>query len=128
VHVDSPGVAFDKKRELGPSGCYIMGIIMIRGGGVDDPRIPMPDVSTPVNLETNHGWDSLKDSSYRSVGGSCTELPGKGNSNSHGARPVHLIIKMIKWIRTSRLSKKNFVSLPGCGRVLYRGTSPRTLQ
>ena len=31
-------------------------------------------------------------------------LPGKGNSNSHGARPVHLIITMIKWIRTSRLS------------------------
>ena len=30
-------------------------------------------------------------------------LPGKGNSNSHGARPVHLIITMIKWIRTSRL-------------------------
>jgi len=28
-------------------------------------------------------------------------LPGKGNSNSHGARPVHLIITMIKWIRTS---------------------------
>jgi len=37
-------------------------------------------------------------------------LPGKGNSNSHGARPVHLIITMIKWIRTSRLSIKN--SLP----------------
>ena len=33
-------------------------------------------------------------------------LPGKGNSNSHGARPVHLIITMIKWIRTSRLSIK----------------------
>ena len=31
-------------------------------------------------------------------------LPGKGNSNSHGARPVHLIITMIKWIRTSRFS------------------------
>ena len=31
-------------------------------------------------------------------------LPGKGNSNTHGARPVHLIISMIKWIRTSRLS------------------------
>ena len=27
-------------------------------------------------------------------------LPGKGNSDSHGARPVHLIITMIKWIRT----------------------------
>ena len=37
-------------------------------------------------------------------------LPGKKNSTSHGARPVHLIITMIKWIRTSRLSIKN--SLP----------------
>ena len=37
-------------------------------------------------------------------------LPGKGNSNSHGARPVHLIITMIKWIRTGRLSKKNSLS------------------
>ena len=36
-------------------------------------------------------------------------LPGKGNSNSHGARPVHQIISMIKWIRTSRLSIKNFI-------------------
>jgi len=27
--------------------------------------------------------------------------------DSHGARPVHLIITMIKWIRTSRLSIKN---------------------
>jgi len=29
-------------------------------------------------------------------------LPEKGNSNSHGARTVHLIITMIKWIRTKR--------------------------
>jgi hypothetical protein len=28
------------------------------------------------------------------------------NSNSHGARPVHLITATIKWIRTSRLSMK----------------------
>ena len=34
-------------------------------------------------------------------------LPGKGNSKSHGARPVHLTIMMIKSIRTSRLSIKN---------------------
>ena len=35
-------------------------------------------------------------------------LPGNGSSNSHGARPVHLIIiTMIKWIRTGRLSIKN---------------------
>ena len=33
-------------------------------------------------------------------------LPRKGNSNSHGSRPVHLIITMIKWILTSRLSMK----------------------
>ena len=30
-------------------------------------------------------------------------LPGKMNSNSDGARPVHLVITMIKWIRTSRV-------------------------
>ena len=34
-------------------------------------------------------------------------LSGKGNSDSHGARPVHQIISTIKWIRTSRLSIKN---------------------
>ena len=38
-------------------------------------------------------------------------LPGKGISNGcGGARPVHLIITMIKWIRTSRLSIKNCLS------------------
>ena len=42
-------------------------------------------------------------------------LPGKGNSHSHGARPVHLIITMIKWIRTSRLSVKNSLSVCGFG-------------
>ena len=40
-------------------------------------------------------------------------LPGKGNSTPHGARPVHLIITMIKWIWTSRLSIINcFSPLP----------------
>jgi hypothetical protein len=34
------------------------------------------------------------------------------NWNSHGARLVHLIITMIKWIRTSRLPIKN--SPPPC--------------
>ena len=32
------------------------------------------------------------------------------DSNSHGAGPVHLIISMINWIRTSRLSIKNSLS------------------
>jgi len=30
--------------------------------------------------------------------------------HSHGARPVHLIITMRKWIRTSRLAMKNCLS------------------
>ena len=38
-------------------------------------------------------------------------LHGKGNSNSHGARLIHLIITMMKWIRTSRLSIKKFLPL-----------------
>ena len=37
-------------------------------------------------------------------------LPGKGNSNSHGSRPVHLIITMIQWTPTSGLSMKNSLS------------------
>jgi len=68
-------------------------------------------------------------------------LPGKGNSNSHGARPVHLIITMIKRIRTSRLSIKNslsasFVSVasasdsvrPGAFRAKVDTFVPRTPQ
>ena len=37
-------------------------------------------------------------------------LPGKGNSNSHGARPVHQIISMTAWLRTSELSIHNSLS------------------
>ena len=37
-------------------------------------------------------------------------LPGKGNSNSHGARPVPSTITMVKRTWTSRLSMKNFLS------------------
>ena len=43
-------------------------------------------------------------------------LPGKGNSKSYGARPVHQIISVIKLIRTSRLSTKE-LSLSGGGAV-----------
>ena len=48
---------------------------------------------------TRGGWGQARKVDVR--------LPGKGNSDSHGARPVHLIITMIKRIRTSRLSIKN---------------------
>jgi hypothetical protein len=46
------------------------------------------------------------------------QVDGNGSSNSHGARPVHLIITIIKWIRTSRLSIKN--SLSGRQQVRYQ--------
>jgi len=39
-----------------------------------------------------------------------SRIPVGGNSTSHGARPVHLIITMIKWIRASRLSINNSLS------------------
>ena len=41
-------------------------------------------------------------------------LPEKGNSRSHGARPVHLIIKMIQWFRASRLSIKDSFTVGFC--------------
>jgi hypothetical protein len=37
-------------------------------------------------------------------------LSEKEDSTSHGARPVHLIINMTKWIQTIRLSMKNSLS------------------
>ena len=45
-------------------------------------------------------------------------LPRKRNSNSYGARPVHLIITMFKWIRTNRLSIANSLSFEPSG-VMY---------
>ena len=45
--------------------------------------------------------------------GTDIRLPAKGNPESHGAMPVHQIISRIKWIRTSRLSIKNSLSLGG---------------
>ena len=50
-----------------------------------------------------HVWRGVREG-FRKVD---VRLPGKGNPNSHGARPVHLIITIVKCIRTSRLSIKN---------------------
>ena len=52
------------------------------------------------------------------------KLHGKGNSNCHGARPVHTIISMLQWIRTSRLSTKNSLSLAGHERARRGGRRP----
>jgi hypothetical protein len=53
---------------------------------------------------------------------------GTGNSDSHGARPVQQIISVIKWIRTSRLSTQNSLSLHhhGAERILSPPSDRRT--
>ena len=53
------------------------------------------------------------------------KLPGKGNSNSRGARPVHLIITMEKWTLTSRLSINNSLSLYQIRSTADSGTGTR---
>ena len=53
-------------------------------------------------------------------------LGGCDRANSHGARPVHLIITMIKWTRTSRLSiiMINSVLTAACCAAAERSKSP----
>ena len=53
-------------------------------------------------------------------------LLANGNSNTHGARLVHLIITMIKWIRASRLSIKN--SLSDTDAEIFRDDSEKSHQ
>ena len=70
------------------------------------PESPAPRVEAAL---TQWEW-RLRAQDRRSTRKVDIRLPGKGNSNSHGARPVHLIISMVKWLRTSRLSIKNSFS------------------
>ena len=70
----------------------------------------------PSNSATGVRWTDITRGGSRKVD---IRLPGKGNSNSHGARTVH---QKHRWIRTSRLSIKNSLSMaprqamdpPGC--------------
>jgi len=89
------------------------------GGGANGPKISLDEaMKSPGNPTVYFDMQ--------------VRLPGKGNSNSHGARPVHLIITMVKWIRTSRLSM-NSLSIcrlarrtRGASRWCFsRSTSPR---
>ena len=72
-------------------------------------------MTRPVSLELARTPDALRGvypsppspAGFRVESSGPIWLPGKGNSNSHGARPDHQIILMIKWIRTSGLSIKN---------------------
>ena len=116
-----------------------LGALFPRGGPVQDPVLtasvaasgcharpfePQSKVNCLKSLSTfddnypqnPHKWlrDRTWDNARRAFRGEVdVRLPGKENSNFHGARPVYLIIPMIKWIRTSRLSIKNSLSLVG---------------
>jgi len=68
------------------------------------------EVEGVMRMSTYDGT-SFVDEKVVPVGKVDERLPVKGNSNSHGERPVHLNITMIKWIRNSRLSLKNSLSL-----------------
>ena len=71
------------------------GEVEARGGGVEaEPEVRCAEQPRVVLI-------------HRKVD---VRLPGKDDSNSHGARLVDLLISMIKWIRTCRLSKKNSLS------------------
>ena len=89
-------------------------------------RNPEPEIRNPEseirNLEPNQ-LDGCKPGTWKVD----VRLPGKGNSNSHGARPVHQIVSMMKWIRTSRLSiKRLFLSCePGPGAFVPRDLTNR---
>ena len=84
---------------------------------LDNLRI-LSSLRGPLRLRVRVGLGVGADSQFsaRKVD---VRLPGKGNSNSHGAKPVHLIITMIKWIRTSKLSIKNSLSSVVCVRCSY---------
>ena len=82
-----------------------------RHDGTDPPlkitRAFLTHRDSPQNKPGPHGSSPARKVDVR--------LPGKGNSNSHGARPVHLIFRMIKWFRTSRLSINNSFTPAGRG-------------
>ena len=65
---------------------------------------------TPAIAQTHHNLFiriSGRDRLVSVLGFRGESLVPKRDSNSHGARPVRLIITMIEWIQTSRLSIKN---------------------
>ena len=87
-------------------------------GASTDPKT-RPQVSQPTTLQKTGAarGQAHPRGPARAVGLTrkvSVKLPVKRNSNFHDARPVHLIIKMIKWVRNRRLAIKNSLSLWGC--------------
>ena len=82
------------KSSNDPRDPYSHAVVRYLEGGVSYGQ------GTPV-LASSQGRADEDDSCQRHV-----RQPGKGNSKSHGARPVHLIISMIKWIQTTVLARR----------------------
>ena len=70
--------------------------------GRETPTLPGHSRGESTHYTLPHGWLADRKVDVR--------LSGKENPDSHGARPVHQIISMVNWIRTSRLSINNSLS------------------
>ena len=78
----------------------------------------------PVHPEARWGGGGLHRFMPADFAARIAPLPcGPGCRELDGARPVHLIITMIKWIRTSRLTIKNSLCTVQC--PWFRGFTPR---
>ena len=92
----------------GPSWGYprcVLGAIgaFLSTFGLEEPRFPEICLKIDVRIPPRRALRGLA-AHPRKVD---IRLPGKGDSNFHGARPVH---QKHRWIRTSRLSIENSLS------------------
>ena len=120
LSLNLPGVSFDsafifnrlivnKIKVNSPGFCFTFAVKKMQNHWVAACG-PKPEAFV---LASTNG--ALESSSRRLQSSIDVRIPGRGQANSHGARPAHLIITMIKWIRTSRLSIKNSLSLAELG-------------
>ena len=87
----------------------------VAGLGFRGFRLQVSGFGVTRKPRCRRGSCSLSIAEEPAIGKVDIRLPGKENSNSHGARPVHQIISIILWFRTSRLPIKNSLSLPIAG-------------
>jgi len=74
---------------------------MIHWVGLREGRKGLPAMDWMAEMRTS-SWYTNESNGFISLPTwtrkADVRLLGKGNSNSHGARPVHLIITMIRWL------------------------------
>ena len=94
-------------RTPGSSSAFMIGLFNLH-------RLPAACVWTPLLSAVSPTTPQPDPRSWVGLRKVDIRLPGKGNSNSHGAQPVH---QKHRWIRTSRLSIKNSLSRVEVGNV-----------